>query len=293
MRIATERLELVPATEALVRAEIDSAEDFARRLGARVPTGWPPETVADALPYFLERLRARPEEAGWWNWYAVVRGERDGDRELVGSGGFQGPPADGTVEIGYSVLPEFRGKGYATEIVGGLVTWARSQPGVRDITARTEGENPASARVLLKAGFAPQGEGRFTLEPLREGAMRVSYAIVFVRDMQRSTAFYRDVVGLPLRFESPQWTEFETGDATLALHHSDAPAGPDDDPDHLPAGRCRPGLGVPDLDAFHRRMVEHGVRCLREPKTEFGARLAQYVDPDGLVLSVGEDRRRS
>ena len=30
--------------------------------------------------------------------------------------------------------------------------------------------------------------------------MRVSYAIVFVGDMKRSVAFYRDVLGLPLRF---------------------------------------------------------------------------------------------
>lgn len=37
--------------------------------------------------------------------------------------------------------------------------------------------------------------------------MRVSHAIVFVSDMQRSVAFYRDVVGLSLRFESPGWTE--------------------------------------------------------------------------------------
>jgi lactoylglutathione lyase len=40
--------------------------------------------------------------------------------------------------------------------------------------------------------------------------MRVSYAIVFVSDMQRSVAFYRDVIGLPLQFQSPGWTEFAT-----------------------------------------------------------------------------------
>ena len=40
--------------------------------------------------------------------------------------------------------------------------------------------------------------------------MRVNYAIVFVSDMNRSVSFYRDVLGLPLRFESPEWTEFAT-----------------------------------------------------------------------------------
>ena len=120
--------------------------------------------------------------------------------------------------------------------------------------------------------------------------MRLSYAIVFVSDMRRSTSFYRDVVGLPLRFESPEWTEFDTGGATLALHRSDGPT--DGRPDHRlePAGGCRPGLSVPDLDVFHRRMVEKGVTCIREPEVEFGTRIAQYADPDGLAFSVGEDR---
>jgi len=47
---------------------------------------------------------------------------------------------------------------------------------------------------------------------------------------------------------------------------------------------------VPDLDAFHQRMVEHEVECVEEPRDVFGARLAQYRDPDGLVISVGEER---
>jgi lactoylglutathione lyase len=122
--------------------------------------------------------------------------------------------------------------------------------------------------------------------------MRVSYAIVFVSDMVRAVAFYRDVVGLPLKFESPGWTEFKTEGATFALHASELPDDSRDDPARVPAGRCRPGLNVPDLDAFHRRMVEHGVPCVQEPKDVFGARIAQYVDPDGLGFSVSEDRRR-
>lgn len=120
--------------------------------------------------------------------------------------------------------------------------------------------------------------------------MRVNYAIVFVSDMTRSVSFYRDVAGLPLKFESPAWSEFATDGATLALHLS-ATSSPDkDDPEHAPSGRCRPGLSVPDLDAFHKRMVDNGVPCIQEPKETFGVRLAQYVDPDGLAISVGEYR---
>jgi hypothetical protein len=48
---------------------------------------------------------------------------------------------------------------------------------------------------------------------------------------------------------------------------------------------------VPNLDEFHKRMVEKNVACLQEPKEVFGARLAQYEDPDGLAISVGEAKR--
>src|SRR5262245_28979079 len=120
--------------------------------------------------------------------------------------------------------------------------------------------------------------------------MRVSYAIVFVSDMKRSVAFYRDVVGLPLKFESPGWTEFATEGSTLALHKSEGP-GAKDDPHKVPPGRCRPGLSVPNLDEFHQRMVAKNVPCVQEPKEVFGARIAQYLDPDGLGISVSEERR--
>jgi lactoylglutathione lyase len=119
--------------------------------------------------------------------------------------------------------------------------------------------------------------------------MRLSYAIVFVSDMKRSVAFYRDVVGLPLKFDSPEWSEFSTEGATLALHRAEKAASNGDG--ELPAGHCRPGLSVRDLDAFHARMLEHNVICTQQPKDLFGAKIAQYLDPDGLAISVSEDRR--
>jgi predicted enzyme related to lactoylglutathione lyase len=49
-------------------------------------------------------------------------------------------------------------------------------------------------------------------------------------------------------------------------------------------------LAVADLDAFHARMTQHGVVCVQQPKAVFGVRIAQYLDPDGLVLSVSAQR---
>ena len=68
--------------------------------------------------------------------------------------------------------------------------------------------------------------------------MHLNYAIVFVSDMNRSIGFYRDVVGLHLKFQTSEWTEFDTEGATLALHST--PAG-EPDPDSARPARCAVG----------------------------------------------------
>ncbi len=118
--------------------------------------------------------------------------------------------------------------------------------------------------------------------------MRINYLIVFVSDMQRSVAFYRDVMGLPLKFDSPEWTEFETEGVILALHVSDGPNPETDRPQEHRAGQCHPGFGVTDLDEFHERMVAKNVPCIQPPKDAFGARIARYADPDGLAIAVSQ-----
>jgi len=158
--IETHRLRLIPATIALARAELTDRLEFARLLGASVPQSWPPDMLAGALPTFLSRLEEAPDQAGWFAWYAVAEIDGSDSPVLVASGGFLGPPLDGEVEIGYSVLPGYQGRGFATEMVAGLVSWATRQAGVARVVAETEWANPASVRVLLKAGFTPAGTAR-------------------------------------------------------------------------------------------------------------------------------------
>lgn len=106
--------------------------------------------------------------------------------------------------------------------------------------------------------------------------------------MNLSVSFYRDVIGISLNFETPEWTEFATEGATLALHKSDG-SNPDEARQQPGlAGRCRPSLKVQNLEEFHKRMTEKNVTCIQEPKEVFGAKIAQYLDPDGLVISVSE-----
>ena len=118
--------------------------------------------------------------------------------------------------------------------------------------------------------------------------MKVNYVIVFVSDMNRSVSFYRDVLGISLKFETPEWTEFATEGATFALHKSDVSNPDEANQQQDSAGRCRPGLKVTDLEEFHKRMTEKNITCIQEPKKVFGAKIAQYLDPDGLAISISE-----
>jgi len=155
--LTTTRLKLVPASLAHVRAEIADQQRFSQMLQATVPSNWPPESAADALPLFLGWLEAAPDQAGWFGWYALLMDPEVSLPTLVGGGGFLGAPVHGEVQIGYSMLPQFQHRGIATEMVAGLVGWALNHPEVTHIVAETEWENPASVQVLRKIGFAPLG----------------------------------------------------------------------------------------------------------------------------------------
>ena len=161
--LTTARMRLVPSTPALVRAEIHDHAELARLLGARVPEGWPPGEAADALPWFLERLEEGGAEAsGWYGYYGVVVDvEAEADAPvLVGGGGTVGPPDAGAVEIGYSVMPEFHHRGYATEMMAAVIDRVSSDPRVQRITAETVADNAPSQRVLDRLGFRAVGPGR-------------------------------------------------------------------------------------------------------------------------------------
>lgn len=154
----TPRLELVAASLEHVAAELCDPAGLGALLGVAIPTGWPPgEYDREAQEFFRDQLATNgPAAVGWLGWYALSR-EEDGSRKaLVACAGYIGPPSEGSVEIGYSVMPEACGRGYASEIVAALISRAFVRPDVREIIAHTSTTNPASARVLLRNGFQPQ-----------------------------------------------------------------------------------------------------------------------------------------
>lgn len=81
------------------------------------------------------------------------------DNKMVGDLCFVGAPnADGETEIGYGTYETFAGKGFMTEAVGGMISWAKKQPEIHAIIADTDKQNTASFRVLEKNGFVKTGE---------------------------------------------------------------------------------------------------------------------------------------
>ncbi|MCU0648166.1 MAG: GNAT family N-acetyltransferase [Gemmatimonadaceae bacterium] len=154
----TARLTLIPATAAHVTAELAGRDAFATHLGAVVPPSWPPgEYDEPAQRFFLECLtRAGAAGDGWYGWYAVRLADAHAPATVIAAGGYFGPPsADGVVELGYSVCDEWRGRGYASEMVAALAAHAARQPGVALVIAHTSAANPASVRVLERSGFVP------------------------------------------------------------------------------------------------------------------------------------------
>jgi predicted enzyme related to lactoylglutathione lyase len=107
--------------------------------------------------------------------------------------------------------------------------------------------------------------------------MRLAYVTKFVADMDAAVAFYRDVVGLKLRFQSPEWTELDTGETTLALHLASE--------DH-PSGSCQIGLGADDVDAFYRQSSQSGVEYVQPPEQQPWGKLGRFLDCDGAEVSV-------
>ncbi|MBM3734341.1 MAG: hypothetical protein FJW39_01020 [Acidobacteria bacterium] len=115
----------------------------------------------------------------------------------------------------------------------------------------------------------------------------LSYAIVFVSDMGKSVAFYRDWLGLKLKMESPEWSELDTGSCTLALHKAAPGTVPEVQRNQIPAGHMHCGFVVSGIDAFAAKMEAAGVPVM-EPVAmqDFGAKMGVWRDPDGVPVSV-------
>ena len=141
--LITERLVLSPVT----------AEHVAAVVAGRRLAGWAPDFPAEGdrvIAGMLDR-NGLPDGADAAFGQRLVVERATG--LVVGGVGLFGPPEDGRVEFGYGIVESRRGRGYAMEAARALVQAALGLPGVTEVTAGVDPANPASVRVLEKAGL--------------------------------------------------------------------------------------------------------------------------------------------
>jgi RimJ/RimL family protein N-acetyltransferase len=144
-----EQVSLVAASVPLLHALKDDRTLFGELIGSPVPDGWPefPEAIASSL----QHSQNTPEGDRSWSMHFFID---DLTGRLLGSGGFAAPPVDRTVEIGYEIAPEFRGKGFGTAAARALVRLAIASGEVDHVVAHTlPGPNPSTG-VLISLDFA-------------------------------------------------------------------------------------------------------------------------------------------
>ena len=119
---------------------------------------------------------------------------------------------------------------------------------------------------------------------------RVDYVILYVADLGRSIAFYRDVVGLPFKFEDNGYAEFATEGTRFSLFErarlpdlvgrAATPGGPGGEVAFL----------VDDVDAEAERLRAGGAEILSGPVDRaWGQRTVHLADPDGFVVELAQE----
>ncbi len=106
-----------------------------------------------------------------------------------------------------------------------------------------------------------------------------AYTLVFVRDMQKAIAFYRDALGMTARMQTPAWSEMDMAGAVIALH-----SGREKGEREIPLG-----FKVLNIDAVANAVVEHG-GYIHAPKRQAAGEPAiiKAGDPDGNIFFLSE-----
>jgi RimJ/RimL family protein N-acetyltransferase len=119
------------------------------RLGAHIPSTWPGRDLTDALSDIVPEMERLPGDERWL--WVVIEPRA---AAVIGDIGFHGPVTGAaTPELGYLILPDFQGLGYATEAAEAMLRWAAGRPGVERVVVRIAHSNTRSLRVAAKLGM--------------------------------------------------------------------------------------------------------------------------------------------
>lgn len=113
----------------------------------------------------------------------------------------------------------------------------------------------------------------------------IGYVILYVKDAKKTAEWYRDTLGVPLKFAEEGWAELETNGTTLALHSHEK----------LPATRGEAQaitvFNVDDIKGTYEALKQKGIKFEKEPQEvcaqdDFVGLSADFSDPDGNKLSI-------
>jgi RimJ/RimL family protein N-acetyltransferase len=157
--IRSARLDLVSLSPGVVEAILDGRlEEAESQLGMAFPAHFPDGDLTGFLHRRLGQMQRDPGSQKWLVRALVLRE----DRTMVGHAGFHGPPGTtgldpDKAELGYTVFPPFRGRGYATEAAVALMDWAHGE-GIDRFVASVGPWNEPSLAIVRKLGFVQTGE---------------------------------------------------------------------------------------------------------------------------------------
>ena len=160
--VQTRRLDLVSLGPQVLAALLEGRRrDAEESVGLTFPADWPGE-----LEWLMRlRLDQMEKDPGSQPWLLRAIVLRDPQPQVIGHINFHEPPGEtGAVEIGYTIEPPFRRKGYATEAVVGMFEWAEKEHGVGRFIASVSPENEPSLGLISNLGFVETGVQRDELD---------------------------------------------------------------------------------------------------------------------------------
>lgn len=114
-------------------------------------------------------------------------------------------------------------------------------------------------------------------------------AALYVDDLDRAEAFYRDVLGLTVIGKmAGRHVFFQVGTSVLLLFNADETSKGENLPAHGARGPGHAALGIPKeaVESWRRRLQEHGVTVEKEVEWPRGGRSLYFRDPAGNLVEL-------
>jgi ribosomal-protein-alanine N-acetyltransferase len=157
--IVTSHLSLIAITPEMVKSEQANDHRLGELIQCAIPNNWPPvDWEPHVFDFILAQFEQHPDQIGWHRY--VTFAPPNGVRTLIGCLGASSKPATPEeCEIGYSILPPFEGRGFATEGTLALIDYLRGDKQLTSVIAHTFPRLTGSIRVMEKCGLIFEGDG--------------------------------------------------------------------------------------------------------------------------------------